>query len=743
MTFFKNNETGNNQNGLASIMVVGVLIILLSLVTVGFARLMNRELNQTLNNQLATSATFAAESGLNDAVTLVRDNPTLAISDCSDGIRALTDNSLPNNISTPESNAEYSCLLINPSPKDIQYNLSEGTSQIAKLTPKNGTIADLMFSWESTFGYNNYDNLAGQPLLSESAWNGAGNTPILRVTLYPVGLADSLAPTGNSRTFFFYPETNGGNNNVTTIDYMGNNGLLAGVRCGSTNVGTFLGSADARCNVIISGLSASGGNAYFAKITPIYSPARVIIKGDTTVPVNSVEFIGTQSVVDVTAKSVDSVKRLQARATINDTVNNIKNESQDSIPEVGLRSASTLCKRLVVPSDGSQVYTDTSINGTSCNVVTLPPPTLNLYINNPGTNSLTINPGAPANNLIWTTTNSSRCTASGSWSGAKAPGGGTESTGVLNNPQLYTYNLECFNALNVSSGVRTVTINVVPPCPVPTAQTLNPFSITDTSAYISGTVNPGSCANLFSFFQWNQGGSISSSPSRTPNVALTTNGGNQSSSPQLTGLTPNTQYTYQICVTYASICGAPVSFTTLPAGGGGGGGGGSAPRCLITSSTISPAPVGGRLSANSTYTFSGTFSHCYNGCRGFGTMGNGFPINYSNNYASDNNVPGSGPVTTGGTEGWGGVRCYSRDNTQNAEVAFYVNPPNSNPGPGPGPGPGPSFTYSNFSDCNFGDGQPGGYPTANMCRADGGVWTTFCRRQPDGATRLGGCPPNF
>jgi hypothetical protein len=62
-----------------------------------------------------------------------------------------------------------------------------------------------------------------------------------------------------------------------------------------------------------------------------------------------------------------------------------------------------------------------------------------------------------SSNLSWSATNSpTSCTASGSWSGAKASSG-TQSTGALNTAQTYTYTLACTNAGGTGSASTSVT----------------------------------------------------------------------------------------------------------------------------------------------------------------------------------------------------------------------------------------------------------------------------------------------
>lgn len=68
----------SNQAGLVSFMVVTIIMIVLTLIVLAFARLVQREQVQTLDRQLNAQAFYAAESGINDAVRELSANPTLS-----------------------------------------------------------------------------------------------------------------------------------------------------------------------------------------------------------------------------------------------------------------------------------------------------------------------------------------------------------------------------------------------------------------------------------------------------------------------------------------------------------------------------------------------------------------------------------------------------------------------------------------------------------------------------------------
>ena len=114
--------------------------------------------------------------------------------------------------------------------------------------------------------------------------------------------------------------------------------------------------------------------------------------------------------------------------------------------------------------------------------------------------SLTASPNPVAynasSNITWTTTNASSCQATGNWSGSKNKNGGTESTGNLTSSK--TYSIECWNSSGASSGVKSVTANVMPPPLASCGGNVQTYSFstdhwpsTSPSAFCSsGTPNP-------------------------------------------------------------------------------------------------------------------------------------------------------------------------------------------------------------------------------------------------------------
>ena len=82
MVITMKQRQAKDERGMVAIMIAMFLMIILSLITLGFLRLMQREQRQALDNSLSTQAYYAAESGINDAVKAARANPAYAKGTC-------------------------------------------------------------------------------------------------------------------------------------------------------------------------------------------------------------------------------------------------------------------------------------------------------------------------------------------------------------------------------------------------------------------------------------------------------------------------------------------------------------------------------------------------------------------------------------------------------------------------------------------------------------------------------------
>ena len=76
-------KSQKNQNGTASIISTLILVILLSLISIGFAKIMDRSLQNSLDSNLSSAANYAAQSGINDAMAYIKTRGINDVSSCT------------------------------------------------------------------------------------------------------------------------------------------------------------------------------------------------------------------------------------------------------------------------------------------------------------------------------------------------------------------------------------------------------------------------------------------------------------------------------------------------------------------------------------------------------------------------------------------------------------------------------------------------------------------------------------
>src|SRR3989344_4997320 len=117
----------SKEAGLVAIIVTMILMIVISLITIGFARLVRREQIQALDRQLSTQDFYSADVGVNNLAV----NPIL----------------------DSASNTSYSCLLVDASHTSLVYdNVDATNATVIPLIAKAGTISSITLNWQDTTG---------------------------------------------------------------------------------------------------------------------------------------------------------------------------------------------------------------------------------------------------------------------------------------------------------------------------------------------------------------------------------------------------------------------------------------------------------------------------------------------------------------------------------------------------------------------------------------------------------------
>ncbi|HSX36788.1 MAG TPA: pilus assembly PilX N-terminal domain-containing protein [Patescibacteria group bacterium] len=336
----------NNETGFATLIVATTLVVILSLLTVGFAQLMRREEDQALNRQLSNQANYAAEAGINDALRALDAGWNKAKTTCGP-ITSLTGAAgetylTSNNVDASGSATQWSCLLIDPSPGSLEYSpvdtvtpsiFTVNTVQSDRVTPT--AISTIKVSWKDADPLaapqfwsqsGTFDNAAFPPA-GASGWNKIG---MVRVSITPlVGALSRSNLTQSTVTAFLYPTTSSANNSMTvnfgSMNPAGQGQLLDGGCSAATKT----------CSATINfSPSLPVGTPLLISLRSIYAKTHVYMTTDS-----GSYFSGAQALVDSTGRAQDVLKRIQVRVPI---------KSHYDLPGFVVDSIGGICKQLSV-----------------------------------------------------------------------------------------------------------------------------------------------------------------------------------------------------------------------------------------------------------------------------------------------------------------------------------------------------------------------------------------------------------
>ena len=332
----------NHEVGIVSIMVTMVMLIVISLIVLGFAEISRTEQRNTTDNQLSTEAYYAAESGINDALAVIANLPAgtsptpktvcgpTSTQDYSTltGVLHYTDPTNPT--TTPD--ISYSCLLINPSPSNLAVTAQYKSTVIPLTSSKK--FNQLTLNWglasgSSTTGTCKNGKPPGQFPVDNSSWDC--NFPVLRVDLLNANNGQ-LARNG----------INGWSNDTGTMFFMPTFGaadpkpLLRTAR-GSVVVAnctsTFNPQPVCTANINLE----SGGTTYYMRVTTLYKT-----DSNLTISANGgVTFSGSQVIIDSTGKAQDVLRRIEVAVDLTDANAYI-------VPSGALIAENSVCKQFGV-----------------------------------------------------------------------------------------------------------------------------------------------------------------------------------------------------------------------------------------------------------------------------------------------------------------------------------------------------------------------------------------------------------
>ena len=330
----------SSEQGFASIVIALTLVLIMALLTVGFAQLTRREQQNALKKQLSVQAYYASESGINDAVDDILANKiTTSNATCTPtpATGVGTNYNLYSKYINSTLGVSYSCVSIDLNPTSLQYtNVSDGSFRTITFSSAGATsIKTLTVSWSSADGQNT-PPVSNVGFKTQSRWTSDKYPAVMEVSLTPLTTLTRQALTDSDFTTYGYPVTSAS----TPIFY----GSSTSVQEGKINNAQCVAGT---CSMVIDVSSLNTTGPFLLHLTDHYDKSTITITGsDGTSPV---KFQGGQAVIDSTGRARDVVKRLQVHIPLN---------AAGVLPNYAIE-AGNVCKRITTyPNAGGGSSTD-------------------------------------------------------------------------------------------------------------------------------------------------------------------------------------------------------------------------------------------------------------------------------------------------------------------------------------------------------------------------------------------------
>ena len=320
----------NAQSGVVSFLVTLIMMLVISLVVIGFTQVTNRTQREALDRQLATQAQYAAESGVNK-VGAILDNTSIVATKTKttcDNSGAYSAANFDPTINATDS-VSVTCVLVDTRPADIRVNANQTSSTIVPINVVDSsgtarTAQSLTFTWSGT---------ESSPNVSQCNMIFASGLPKTigdcKFALLRVDLVRGNAPTdpdglmAATTSFYMKPTAGGG---ALTIDGSTPKGSVISAKCTTT------------CTVTLTLKAPWNIGNFYARLSTMYLDAPVVMIDAGISTPNDAYFEGAQAAVDSTGKAQDVLKRIQVRYPIG-----IRHD--DTIPPYALQSESSICKK--------------------------------------------------------------------------------------------------------------------------------------------------------------------------------------------------------------------------------------------------------------------------------------------------------------------------------------------------------------------------------------------------------------
>ncbi len=300
-----------DQRGIVAIIVTMILMIVITLIVLAFAKLSRQEQRSALDRELSTQAFYAAESGINFVKAKLQTGSysgdyTTTCHDFTD----TTGDTLPKLVGSPASNSYFTCLFVSSTQLQLKY--SKTNAQIIfPYKPIPVGSGGITIYWDDDSGAGNFSGCSALESNPPSQPGGC-NASVLRIEI-------TTGDLSSSKTYFVYPH---------------DSGSQASWAFDTTSTGSaFL----TYCNPVGTPQKCS------AKIINVDPDSYIRVKGIygdivVTAVANSGAYLtGAQAMIDATGRAADVERRIQVRVPISGTL-------KDPSP-YAIEGTDKICKR--------------------------------------------------------------------------------------------------------------------------------------------------------------------------------------------------------------------------------------------------------------------------------------------------------------------------------------------------------------------------------------------------------------
>lgn len=330
-----------SQSGMASFLIVLIMMIVITLIVLGFSQVTRRNSRQALDRQLSSQAFYAAESGTNVTTNAIANYVKAngyvnlpAKTSCPTNYDPTNGSGTGTAIADLGNGVRYTCVLVNPNPGTLKYNPTRQGSTVVPIQA-NGSLKSLTFTWNVQSGGadTTCTGSNAQEFPQAAAWSC--DFGIVRVDLV-ANPGSNVANLANVTSSVFLTPL-GGHTGALTLT-----GFPSAIHA---FVGSASGCSGGTCSVTVSFPASS--SSYAARITSLYRDTPNMIISGTLVGGSAATFSGAQAVVDTTGQAQDELRRIQVRVQLTAAAD------PETIPASALSSNADICKHFSIASGDS------------------------------------------------------------------------------------------------------------------------------------------------------------------------------------------------------------------------------------------------------------------------------------------------------------------------------------------------------------------------------------------------------